>query len=354
MTSLSVQFLAICLSAAVLSAAAQESASLAPQDQTNGSSTLAATDLVRNTCRPSVVQLIDDRGRTAQLGVVVSEDGYVLTKASELPPDDDLMLAWSDGTQSVATVVLVDRSIDLVLLKAERDDTVPVQWLVGGKSSQGEWMLAFTRSGDKALSLRMGNLSANRRPIQGRGAALGIEMSEEVEDRGVRIMDVGNDSPAEIAGIQTNDLLVAVDDEPVLGISSVEQTISRCQPGQQVKLRIRRGHNERECSVRLASRTKVVSNWEGEDYANGGVSLRTDNFPEVLQHQIPLGPHDMGGPMINLDGKVVGINIARVDRVTTFALPVEVFLSKVQQWIVSDRQAEAAAGVVEIRPAVPK
>jgi S1-C subfamily serine protease len=62
----------------------------------------------------------------------------------------------------------------------------------------------------------------------------------------------------------------------------------------------------------------------------------------------------MGGPLINLDGKAIGINVARVDRVTTFALPMEVFLSKVQQWMVSDRQAEAASGVVEIRPAVPK
>ena len=177
-------------------------------------------------------------------------------------------------------------------------------------------------------------------------------MSEDTKDKGVRIMDVGSESPADIAGLQTNDLLVAVDDQPVLGINTVEQTIARCQPGQQVKLRIRRGPNERECSVRLASRTKVVSNWEGEDYANGGVSLRTDNFPDVLQHQLPLTPHDMGGPLLNLNGVAVGINIARVDRVTTFALPMDSFWSKVQQWIVTDRQANATAGRVEIRSAV--
>jgi serine protease Do len=28
-----------------------------------------------------------------------------------------------------------------------------------------------------------------------------------------------------------------------------------------------------------------------------------------------------GGPLVNLDGQAVGLNIARADRVTTYALP---------------------------------
>ena len=84
------------------------------------------------------------------------------------------------------------------------------------------------------------------------------------------------------------------------------------------------------------------------NYANGGVSIRTDNFQEIIQHDIPLGPADMGGPLLNLLGQAVGINIARVDRVTTFALPTEVFWPSVQQWIADDRhppKAEPAASV---------
>ena len=86
----------------------------------------------------------------------------------------------------------------------------------------------------------------------------------------------------------------------------------------------------------------MLSNWEGEDFANGGVSLRNDNFPEVLQHDIPLLPADMGGPVATLEGKVVGINIARVDRVTTFALPVEAFWTEAQLWIKADRHPPKA------------
>jgi S1-C subfamily serine protease len=58
----------------------------------------------------------------------------------------------------------------------------------------------------------------------------------------------------------------------------------------------------------------------------------------------------MGGPLLNLLGQAVGINIARVDRVTTFALPMEIFWPSVQQWIAEDRnppKAEPAASVAK-------
>lgn len=319
---------------------AEEVAPLSANLQTNGAHFLQAVAPLQQATRASVVQILDERGGTAQLGMVVSNDGYVLTKASEFFADE-LRLAWSDGTQCAATAVLKDQALDLLLLKAERATSKPSQWQSAKEAKPGEWMLAFTKVEDASLGLRLGTLSARRRTIPGRGAALGIQMAPYEGEHAVRIVAVGSESPAETAGIKPDDLLVAVEGQPVLGIRSVEGVIGQCQPGQPVKLRIRRGRGERDYLVRLASRSKVVSNWEGEDYANGGVSLRTDSFPEALQHQLPLSPRDMGGPLLNLTGQVVGINIARVDRVTSFALPMELFWNKLQQWLEADRQAHA-------------
>ncbi|MFZ4763357.1 MAG: hypothetical protein ACOYMN_00280, partial [Roseimicrobium sp.] len=75
----------------------------------------------------------------------------------------------------------------------------------------------------------------------------------------------------------------------------------------------------------------------GADFANHGTSLRTDHFPEVLQHDLPLNPADMGGAVYDLHGQAVALNIARVDRVTNYALPVEIFLPEVERWIQEDR-----------------
>jgi hypothetical protein len=103
-------------------------------------------------------------------------------------------------------------------------------------------------------------------------------------------------------------------------------------------VRFRRGLKEKACQVRLASLSRVVSNFTGEDYGNGGVSLRTDGFPLVLEHATPLKPADMGGALYDLKGDAVGINISRVDRVTTFALPASLFWTKVQDWISQHRE----------------
>ena len=54
---------------------------------------------------------------------------------------------------------------------------------------------------------------------------------------------------------------------------------------------------------------------------SGPVSKRKDNFTMVLQHDLPLAKEAMGGPLFDLDGHCIGFNIARVDRVTTYALP---------------------------------
>ncbi len=41
----------------------------------------------------------------------------------------------------------------------------------------------------------------------------------------------------------------------------------------------------------------------------------------VLQHDIPLSPEECGGPLLDLDGHCVGINVARAGRVKTLAVP---------------------------------
>ena len=94
--------------------------------------------------------------------------------------------------------------------------------------------------------------------------------------------------------------------------------------------------------MRLASRSRIVANWEGDDYANGGISIRTDDFPEILQHDLPLFPHDMGGPVFDLQGHAIAVNIARADRITTFALPMERFREALEKWLEADRHPAAA------------
>ena len=55
----------------------------------------------------------------------------------------------------------------------------------------------------------------------------------------------------------------------------------------------------------------------------GQVSRRRSGFPRVLQHDSILQPADCGGPIVDLDGKAVGVNIARAGRAATYAVPAD-------------------------------
>ena len=47
----------------------------------------------------------------------------------------------------------------------------------------------------------------------------------------------------------------------------------------------------------------------------------TIGFQRVLQHDTVLEPEDCGGPLVDLEGRVVGVNIARAGRIETLAIP---------------------------------
>ena len=60
------------------------------------------------------------------------------------------------------------------------------------------------------------------------------------------------------------------------------------------------------------------------------LSGRRSGFP-ALQHDTVLHPDQCGGPLVNLDGKVVGINIARASRVASYAIPADVVVPLIQE-----------------------
>jgi S1-C subfamily serine protease len=193
------------------------------------------------------------------------------------------------------------------------------------------------------FALHLGVLSASRRPIPGMGAALGI--TGKPVAKGLQITSIAEESPARAASMRENDILLEVAGRPARSIPEVNAIIQKLQPGDEVQIKFLRNAKEIRKQVRLASRSRVVANWEGDDYANGGISIRTDDFPEVLQHDMPLFPHDMGGPVFDLQGRAIAVNIARADRITTFALPMERFRNTLEKWLEADRHPPTAEKV---------
>jgi S1-C subfamily serine protease len=325
--------------------------------RTNGSETIAGLKSLPANLSRSIVTLHRPDGSNAMRGVLVGAPGYFLTKATEVPQTNTLHVTWTDGSRQTARVVQRDSRLDLLLAYAPVNIGRPVTWTSSTALQHGQWLCAPIYGPTQAdMTMRLGVFSANRREVRGKGAALGVTMEESpAETAGVRIIEVASDGPAEVAGITQDDLLVTLNGQPIASMDTVKDIISTCQVGQEVSVSIRRNGQLRNLLLRLASKTKVVANWDGEDYGNGGVSLRTDSYPLVIQHDIPLRPTDMGTPLLDVLGNAIGINIARVDRVTTFALPSELFSTTIQEWIAADqhRQAKEPHQVTVRRAIVP-
>jgi S1-C subfamily serine protease len=90
-----------------------------------------------------------------------------------------------------------------------------------------------------------------------------------------------------------------------------------------VKLGILRDGAKQELAVKLGERPLPTM---GGDFLkmnrmSGPLSPKVNGFPLALQHDIPLEPAQCGGPLLDLDGRFIGINVARAGRVNSLAIP---------------------------------
>ena len=82
-----------------------------------------------------------------------------------------------------------------------------------------------------------------------------------------------------------------------------------------------------EMKVRLGMPADLFPNdpmafrFGGSDGLNGPLNQRRDDFPAAIQHDSVLLPSQCGGPVVNVSGEVIGINVARANRIVSYALP---------------------------------
>ena len=99
--------------------------------------------------------------------------------------------------------------------------------------------------------------------------------------------------------------------------------VKEFDPGTSLAIEIMRGEKSLTIDLVLGYRA-IFDSTDRNMNMSDQASRRRSGFPKVIQHHIPLKYNVMGGPLLNLKGEAIGINIARVDRVTTFALPLEI------------------------------
>lgn len=124
-----------------------------------------------------------------------------------------------------------------------------------------------------------------------------------------------------------------MDGTPVTALDAVSPILSRKKVGERVTLKVKRKDKRLSYTITLGSRRQALGGntpEDSNDLISGGFSKRRDDFPMVLQHDTPSRYTLMGGPLLNLKGELIGMNIARVNRAENYALPISVVQKSVQ------------------------
>lgn len=269
---------------------------------------------------PNCTVEISDGSKRIALGTVVSADGQILTKASLLA-GRPLVALGPDRTVE-AKVIGIDLVEDLALLDIDAEGLEPVRWVDDSAPGPGAWVV----SADTDRRVRtIGVVSVVPRAIPKERGALGIRMDPEAEGVVISAFS-GDDTPAEKAGIKVGDKVTEVNEEPIQSMAELQGLISQFSPGDAVILTVERAETSMAIEVTLDNLALIDPNArqrEEQETLGADLSLVRTGFSSALQHDSTLKPTDCGGPLLDIRGNAVGINIARAGRVASYALPAD-------------------------------
>ena len=274
-------------------------------------------DHLSDALREGVLKIADQR-TTISLGTLV-EDNLVLTKASSLPTRQRLRGIDYRDREYDLTLVYQDPAFDLAVLEIGPNDLTPMQFQTDKTPELGEVLLCVNAPGQAVVSAR----SAVGTPDSGdpESPFLGVEMSRfEESDRGVTIAGILPDGAAMAAGLRAGDLIVRVNGSEVG--QSLREALQLFRVGDRVQVAIERNGVEMTVPVQLRRRPEYADGLPtpfGNDIVEA--NERRTGFGPAIRHDALLGPRDVGAPLVDLQGRVIGLQIAHADRSTNWALP---------------------------------
>ena len=131
--------------------------------------------------------------------------------------------------------------------------------------------------------------------------------------------------------------------KPVDGMYSIRAAMVGVRPGETVPVEVRRRNQVIEGKLLTGPRPRVMKfpqkRLDMMNSMGNRMSLKRDEFPLVIQSDMTLFPERAGCPVIDVNGKFVGLALSRAGRTETYILPswicrelVEGVLPQVQQY----------------------
>ena len=279
----------------------------------------------------STTKVTDGRDQLA-LATIVREDGLLLTKYSEIEAADQLFVVTRNKQTYEASIAKIDNENDLALLKIDAKGLRSVNW--SNVQPLGGSFVATPNQVGEVVALGSYSVVARSTVGENRGF-LGI--APTTVENGVRIVQpVESDTAAYAAGLRSGDIIFRINEMPIKQVDQLVNEIRTRQAGDEINIAYFRNGNSRSTVAKLAGlnlASERAARFKMMSRLGAIPSERKAEFPVVFQHDSPLFPEQCGGPICDLDGNVLGLNIARETRASTLAIPSNHIKKILDKWL---------------------
>jgi serine protease Do len=266
--------------------------------------------------------------RRLSYGTVVGDGSQILSKWSEVARAKGEIIADSGENETrPVKMVSVYKEEDLVLLKIEGEPLTPVKWSLES-AKIGDFLAAPQPDGRLAA---FGVVSVLERNLRDSDLAyLGVGGDPDYRGEGVKIAEVSENSGAEAAGLKPNDVILKVGDRSISGLLELKNALTGVVPGTRVSLFVKSNGKARNIEVLLGKRPEFKQ-FAGDrlqqmERMGGPISQVRDSFKRAIQSDMRPKPNQIGGPVVDLEGNVLGVTLARADRTRSFIMPAAAIL----------------------------
>ena len=245
-----------------------------------------------------------------------------MTKASEIKDKKQLICKLFDGRQFQPTLVSENEALDLALLKIDALDLRPVELATQQQVAAGHFVVCV---GPNANPIGFGVVEVDPRafrfPRQRTGTPrgyLGIQSHTDQKSGKLVVDDVESDEAARRAGMRKGDMIRSINGQAISSREQLIRTLRQFKAGETIELVVERSNLELTVRPKLG---EYPHHDPLEQWGGGPFNKRRYGFEDVIVHDTVIQPNQCGAPLLDSQGRVVGINIARALRVATYAIP---------------------------------
>ena len=272
----------------------------------------------------AVVKIHQSKEDTSHLtyATIVHTDGIAVGKSSEIQ-ENETNCSLSNGDKASMKVISRDEENDLVVMKIDSQNNLKAVSLKNGEDDgirAGKIISTIGTESDRMMWSGILGLETKSESSGNSGVFGAYFMHPSPDGAVISKVTFGVGSAALITGLKAGDKITNFNGVRIKNMNDIVRQVQLTRPGQRVPLTFERYDKVQNTVMTMGRPRRTVSSGSHmSEYTE--LNLRNTDFPNVFYHDMPLFIEDCGTPVVDTDGNVIGINIARSKRNRSYAVP---------------------------------